>query len=108
MLNVDYKISHISLMADDEQRMRSFYRDMLGLVEKQQSSSQFSYAFTHQDQPFLTLSFSGQKTAQQRQGLYHFALLFPNKASLASLIERLILAEYPLGSGDHDVSGPFT
>ncbi|MDI6667394.1 hypothetical protein QMA56_06680 [Leuconostoc falkenbergense] len=55
----------MSLMADDEQRMRSFYRDMLGLVEKEQSQSQFSYAFTHQDQPFLTLSFSGQKTAQQ-------------------------------------------
>lgn len=107
MLNVDYKIDHISLMADDEQSMRSFYRDMLGLVEKEQSPSQFSYAFTHQDQPFLTLSFSGQKTAQQRQGLYHFALLFPNKASLASLIERLILAEYPLGSGDHDVSEAF-
>ena len=107
MFNVNYKIAHITLLADDEQHMRSFYRDMLGLVERKKAQNQFSYAFTSQDQPFLTLTFTGRKPSQQRQGLYHFALLFPDKASLASLIERLILSEYPLGTGDHDVSEAF-
>lgn len=107
MLNTNYTIDSLTLRADDETRMRSFYRDVLKLVEKQENKNSYSYAYTQKDKPFLTLIFNGRKNVSPHKGLYHFALLFPDSASLASLIERLILINYPLGSGDHDVSEAF-
>lgn len=107
MLNITYNIQHLTLRADNESAMRTFYRDILGLIEKQDTHQVYSYAFTKSDAPFLTLQFDGHKNIQPHQGLYHFALLFPDTASLASIIERLLLIEYPLGAGDHDVSEAF-
>lgn len=107
MLHINYNIEQLTLMADNDMKMRSFYRDILGLIEIQTSNHSYSYAFTSSDTPFLTLNFDGHKTGKPQAGLYHFALLFPDTASLASLIERLILIDYPLGAGDHDVSEAF-
>lgn len=107
MLNINYTIEHLTLMADNETMMRRFYRDILSLIEIQNSNHSYSYAFKNSDTPFLTLIFDGHKTSKPQAGLYHFALLFPDTASLASLIERLILIDYPLGAGDHDVSEAF-
>lgn len=107
MLNINYNIEHLTLMADNETMMRRFYRDIFSLIEIQNSNHSYSYAFKNSDTPFLTLIFDGHKTSKPQAGLYHFALLFPDTASLASLIERLILIDYPLGAGDHDVSEAF-
>ncbi len=38
-------------------------------------------------------------------GLYHFAILFPNRKELAKVLRRLLEARYPLqGAADHGVS----
>ncbi|MBZ6010117.1 hypothetical protein [Leuconostoc gelidum] len=87
--------------------MRLFYRDILSLIEMQASPRGYSYTFTNPDTLFLTLNFDGHKTNKSQSGLYHFALLFPDAASLANLIERLILIDYPLGAGDPNFNEAF-
>jgi catechol 2,3-dioxygenase len=38
-------------------------------------------------------------------GLYHFAILYPNRAALADALRRLVSAKIPLeGASDHGVS----
>ncbi|WP_373719216.1 VOC family protein [Weissella soli] len=106
-MNVTYKIEHLTLQGKNEYAMRIFYRDILGLLEQQVADHEFSYAFTASDQPFLNIFFGGVAPAAQRGGLYHFAVLLPDTASLAALVERLIRIQYPLGAGDHDVSEAF-
>lgn len=107
MLNVTYQIQHLTLKANDNRQMRRFYRDILELVETKIDAQTYTYAFTQNTTPFLTLVFNGQVPTSPRQGLYHFALLLPDTASLASLIEHLLLINYPMGGGDHDVSEAF-
>lgn len=107
MMNVTYKIEHLTLQGKNEQAMRIFYRDILGLLEQQVTEHEFSYAFMTGDTPFLSIVFGGITPTSQRGGLYHFAVLLPDLANLATLIDRLIRIQYPLGVGDHDVSEAF-
>lgn len=107
MLNTTYQLQHLTLMAAEEIQMRRFYRDILGLVETSTGEKIYHYAFIQNGDPFLTLNFNGLKPTTPRQGLYHFALLLPDTASLASLIEKILFIQYPLGAGDHDVSEAF-
>lgn len=99
-----YEITHLTILARDEVKMRAFYRDLLNAVETQTGDQQYSYAFTKNDAPFLTLQFGGQAQSERQEGLYHFALLFPNAAELASVVQRLLTVQYPIGAGDHQVS----
>lgn len=107
MRDVNYQIKHLTIKANNEIKMRAFYRDILKLVETKTDDQKYSYSFVPDTQPFLTLNFSGVRPNTSRQGLYHFAILLPDKSSLASLIEHLLLIKYPMGAGDHDVSEAF-
>jgi len=42
MLNTNYTIDSLTVKADDETRMRSFYRDVLKLIEKQENNNSYS------------------------------------------------------------------
>lgn len=99
-----YDMKHLTILAHDEQKMRAFYRDLLNAVETKTGEQEYSYAFTKNDSPFLTLQFGGQSKSERQEGLYHFALLFPNTATLGSLVQRLLSIQYPIGAGDHQVS----
>ena len=55
----------------------------------------------------MKLEFGGISSTEKTTGLFHYAILFPDRASKAGLIERLIKAKYPLGAGDHLVSESF-
>ncbi|WP_259716500.1 VOC family protein [Weissella confusa] len=107
MADVTYKITHLTVQGANKQAMRLFYRDILGLIEQEVAENEFSYAFTADEMPFLTIVFGGKAPAEKRGGLYHFAILLPDTGSLATLIDRLIRLQYPMGAGDHDVSEAF-
>ncbi|MDI6574116.1 VOC family protein [Leuconostoc lactis] len=107
MQPITYHMTHLTLVANDEAQMRPFYRDILGFVETKIDAQTYSYALTTTQPPILTLVFNGTAPSAPRQGLYHFALLFPDTASLASLVAHLLKINYPLGGGDHDVSEAF-
>jgi len=99
-----YEITHLTILAHDEVKMRAFYRDLFNAVEEKTGASQYSYAFTAAEDPFLTLQFGGQAQSERQEGMYHFALLFPSAAELGALVQRLLAAQYPMGAGDHQVS----
>ncbi|MFH7281448.1 VOC family protein [Weissella confusa] len=107
MADVTYKITHLTVQGANKQAMRLFYRDILGLIEHEVAENEFSYAFTAGEAPFLNIVFGGKTTVERRGGLYHFAILLPDAGSLATLIDRLIRLQYPMGAGDHDVSEAF-
>lgn len=107
MIDVTYKIEHLTIQGANEEAMRIFYRDILVLHEQQVSVNEFSYSFVEGREPFLNIQFGGVKPETQRGGLYHYAVLLPDTASLAALIDRLLRVQYPMGAGDHDVSEAF-
>lgn len=100
----EYQITHLTIVARDEDKMRAFYRDLFNAVETQTGENEYSYAFREKEAPFLTLQFGGKEQSVPQEGLYHFALLFPSAAELASLVQRLMAVRYPIGAGDHGVS----
>lgn len=107
MIDVTYKIEQLTIQGANEDAMRIFYRDILVLHEQQISDKEFAYSFQEDGLPFFLIQFGGLKPETHRGGLYHYALLLPDTASLAALIDRLLRVQYPMGAGDHDVSEAF-
>lgn len=104
---ITYNMTHITINAVNEEAMRVFYKDLFGFVEVGQTEQSVSYAFQIDEEPVITLVFGSQPKSKPQMGLYHYAVLFPNTAELASLIERLATVGYPMGAGDHFVSEAF-
>ncbi|EKF50566.1 VOC family protein [Lactococcus garvieae] len=107
MYTKPFNIKKVTLRASNQHAMRLFYEELLHLHIAEQTEDLISYAFREKEAPFLTLEFGGKARAQKTTGLFHYAILFPDRASKAGLIERLIKANYPLGAGDHLVSESF-
>lgn len=61
MIDVTYKIEHLTIQGANEDAMRIFYRDILVLHEQQISGNKFSYSFIEGGEPFLHIQFNGEK-----------------------------------------------
>ncbi|RIH89581.1 VOC family protein [Calidithermus roseus] len=100
-------LTGLTLRVRDLERQLAFYRDLLGLE------------ITHSEGNRTILSPAGRKFAltlvhepsaplrpQPTLGLYHFALLLPERKALARVFRRLLEARYPnfQGASDHGVS----
>ena len=107
MYTQPFNIKTITLKASNRQVMRYFYEELLGFYIVEETEHTFAYAFREKEVPFLKLEFGGISSTEKTTGLFHYAILFPDRASKAGLIERLIKAKYPLGAGDHLVSESF-
>lgn len=103
------RIGHVHLTVSDLERALRFYRDVLG----------FEVTTTYgRDAVFLSAGgyhhHIGLNTWAGRgapapppgtTGLYHFAILFPDRTALAAVLRRLRDAGVPLeGAADHGVS----
>lgn len=107
MYTQPFNIKTITLKASNRQVMRYFYEELLGFYLAEETEDTLSYSFREKEVPFLKLEFGGISSTEKITGLFHYAILFPDRASKAGLIERLIKAKYPLGAGDHLVSESF-
>lgn len=107
MYTQPFNIKTITLKASNRQVMRYFYEELLGFYLAEETEDTLSYSFREKEVPFLKLEFGGISSTEKTTGLFHYAILFPDRASKAGLIERLIKAKYPLGAGDHLVSESF-
>ena len=107
MYTQPFNIKTITLKASNRQAMRYFYEELLGFYLAEETEDTLSYSFREKEVPFLKLEFGGISSTEKTTGLFHYAILFPDRASKAGLIERLIKAKYPLGAGDHLVSESF-
>lgn len=107
MYTQPFNIKTITLKASNRQVMRYFYEELLGFYLAEETEDTLSYSFREKEIPFLKLEFGRISSPEKTTGLFHYAILFPDRASKAGLIERLIKAKYPLGAGDHLVSESF-
>lgn len=108
-IHPEVKIGHVHLTVADLDRSLAFYTDILGfeVVSRFGDSAVFiSAGGYHHHIGLNTWAGKGVTPPPPRHsGLYHFAILFPNRKELAKVVKRLIDAKYPItGASDHGVS----
>ena len=102
-------IGHVHLKVADLERALGFYRDVLGFEVTQgygQDAVFVSAGGYHHHIGLNTWqSKGGSPPPPGATGLYHLAILYPTRASLADALRRVIEAKIPLaGAADHGVS----
>ncbi|MBR8678338.1 VOC family protein [Lactococcus lactis] len=100
-------IKKITLRASNISVMRNFYENLLQFHVISETDSSVSYAFRENEEAFLTLEFRGRLRKKNTAGLFHYAILFPDASSKATIVDRIIKNNYPIGAGDHLVSESF-
>ncbi|MEL6267005.1 MAG: VOC family protein [Pseudomonadota bacterium] len=102
-------VGHVHLRVADLDRAVAFYRDVLGLDVMQRVASGAAFLSADGYHHHLGLntweSLGGARPAPGTTGLYHVAFLYPDRASLARAVKRVIEAGVPIrGKADHGVS----
>jgi len=103
------RIGHVHLKVADLDRALAFYCGVLGfeLIQRYGAQAAFVSAGGYHHHIGLNTweSRGGQPPARGTTGLYHVAILYPTRATLADALRRLIGARIPLdGASDHGVS----
>jgi len=103
------RIGHVHLKVADLERALRFYRDVLGfeITQRFGNSAAFLSAGGYHHHIALNTweSLGGRPPAQGTTGLYHLAILYPDRATLGDALRRLQTAGIPLdGATDHGVS----
>jgi len=98
-------IQKVSLLVLQLKRSLDFYEHILGLHVLFQDKNIVRLGANHHDVLIELIEDPLAKPLGITQGLYHYALLLPSRAALASVIKRLIDHRYPVtGASDHGVS----
>jgi len=92
-----------TLRVAEEGRALALYRDVIGLEVLGRADGKIALGA---DKPFLFLDVVAGTTPRPRHatGLYHVAILLPDRAALGQAIARLSQAGVRLGAADHNVS----
>ena len=103
------RIGHVHLKVADLERALGFYRDVLGfqLMQRFGDSAAFLSAGGYHHHIGLNTweSLDGSPPPRGTTGLYHTAILYPDRASLADALKRVLSAGIRLdGAADHGVS----
>jgi catechol 2,3-dioxygenase len=103
------RIGHVHLKVADLDRSLAFYRDVLGFQVMQRYGDQAVFLSAGGYHHHLGLntweSKGGRPPAPGTTGLFHTAILYPDRAALADALRRLVAAGIRLdGASDHGVS----
>ena len=108
-INTGARIGHIHLKVANIERSLGFYRDILGFEVTQwygEDAVFLSAGGYHHHIGLNTWSGRGVAPAPRNAaGLFHLAILYPERRDLAQALRWLLDAEYPIdGASDHGVS----
>jgi catechol 2,3-dioxygenase len=108
-IDSDARIGHVHLKVADLDRAIAFYRDVLGFELQQRYGSQAAFmsagGYHHHIGLNTWQSKGGTPPAPHHTGLFHVAILYPDRASLALALKRLVESGVELeGASDHGVS----
>ncbi|OGO15163.1 MAG: glyoxalase [Chloroflexi bacterium RBG_13_68_17] len=108
-IHPEVRIGHIHLTVSQLPRSLAFYRDLLGFEVTQQMGDQAAFlsagGYHHHIGLNTWAGVGAPPPPPGSTGLYHLAILFPNRAELARTVRRLLENGYPLeGASDHGVS----
>ena len=102
------RIGHVHLKVSDLDRALRFWRDVIGLEEQQRMGDRavfLSAGGYHHHIALNTWESAGGSPPPGSTGLYHVALLYPDRPSLAVALRRALEAGIELeGASDHGVS----
>lgn len=103
------RIGHVHLKVSDIDNALSFYRDILGFEVTERMGDQavfLSAGGYHHHIALNTWNSKGAgKASKSGVGLFHAAILYPERKDLAEILRRLYKGDYPLtGAADHGVS----
>ena len=103
------RIGHVHLKVADIERALGFYRDVLGfeLTQRYGRDAAFVSAGGYHHHIGLNVweSRGGSPPPRGTTGLYHLAILYPDRPALADALRRVLEAGIPLdGASDHGVS----
>src|SRR6184192_1881177 len=103
------RIGHVHLTVSDLDRALTFYRDVLGfeVTSRYGRDAVFLSAggYHHHIGRSTWAGRGAPAPAPGTTGLYHFAILYPDRQTLAAAVRRLVEARVPLeGASDHGVS----
>jgi len=103
------RIGHVHLKVADLDRSLAFYRDVLGFEVTQRYGDQAAFlsagGYHHHIGLNTWESRGGRPPAPGTTGLYHTAILYPDRRALADALRRLVEAGIRLdGASDHGVS----
>ena len=103
------RIGHVHLTVADLDRALAFYQDVLGfeVTTRYGRNAVFLSAGGYHHHLGLN-TWAGRnapRPAPGTTGLYHFAILYPDRSALAGAVRRVLEAGVPLeGAADHGVS----
>jgi catechol 2,3-dioxygenase len=102
-------IGHVHLKVADLERAIGFYRDVLGFDLMQQIGDQAAFlsagGYHHHIGLNTWESKGGSPPAPGTTGLFHVAIRYPTRATLADALKRLVDNRVPIsGASDHGVS----
>lgn len=108
-LHPETRIGHVHLKVGDLQRAIVFYRDVLGFELTQRFGDQAAFlsagGYHHHIGLNTWESERGSRPGRGTTGLYHAAILYPDRRELARAVQRLIDHGVPIGGAtDHGVS----
>lgn len=100
------KLGPVHIKVRDLDKSVLFYEEVIGLraIDRKQNIVEFA---TIDNQILLIVEADPtfeMLPAQSHSGLYHFAILVPDQASLGLVLRNLAKHNVPLGQGDHEVS----
>jgi len=111
MTSIDPRVTigHVHLKVADLERALGFWRDVLGFEVQQQMGSAAAFLSAGGYHHHIALntweSRGGSPPPRQATGLYHVAILYPDRATLAAALRRVLEAGIALeGASDHGVS----
>ena len=104
LIGLSTGIHHVDLVVSDLERSLAFYRETLGLVELGRDDGRAAVG-TGERELLVLVEEPGARPAYGHTGLYHFALLLPERADLAAWLAHVARERIPLaGLSDHFVS----
>jgi catechol 2,3-dioxygenase len=103
------RIGHVHLKVADIDRALSFWRDAIGMEVQQRYGRQAVFLSAGDYHHHIALntweSADGKPPARGTTGLYHVALVYPDRQALAVALKRLLAHGILLdGASDHGVS----
>ena len=109
MIHPGTRIGHVHLKVADLDRAIAFYRDVLGFEVMQRYGPQAAFlsagGYHHHIGLNTWESLGAAPPPRQATGLYHFAILLPDRKELARTLKRLLDHDVEIdGASDHGVS----
>lgn len=105
-LPAELRLGTVTLQVTDVQRSVDFYSGLLGMRIISSSDARVVLGTAGSDEPLLALQQSADRSARRRGrlGLYHFAVLLPDRPALGRLLNHLVRSGVQPGAADHLVS----